>query len=87
MAPGERLRGELEKLHAELARARSVDEDSRALLHTLAADIERVLEQSGEAGRGLRARVEQLAVRFETDHPRLAATLNQLTDSLARMGI
>jgi hypothetical protein len=84
---GGRLRDDLERLHAELARARAVDDESRALLHTLAGDIERVLEQSGEAGRGLRARVEQLALRFETDHPRLAATLNQLTDSLARMGI
>ncbi len=80
----------LETLHRELGDAEAVDEDSRSLLHGMMDEIRQALERSGkgEDTRGpLNRRLQDLALRFETDHPRIAATLSQLTDSLAKMGI
>ena len=80
----------LESLHRELGNAEAVDEDSRSLLHGMMDEIRQALERSGEdadGGSPLNRRLQELALRFETDHPRIAATISQLTDSLAKMGI
>ncbi len=80
----------LESLQRELGDAEAVDEDSRSLLHGMMDEIRQALERSSEdeETRGpLNRRLQALALRFETDHPRIAATISQLTDSLAKMGI
>jgi hypothetical protein len=77
----------LRRLHEELGKAGPVDEETRRMLDVVAGDI------AGKAAAGPAAQsrhapaLEQLAVRFETDHPALAAATRQVMDALAKAGI
>lgn len=85
-----KLREALETLHEELGRGDPdrIDPDSRELLETVAEELRHVLHEGAEdASGGLGGRVERAAVRFESEHPRLATTLNEVIEALARMGI
>jgi hypothetical protein len=73
----------LRQLHAELAGASRVDAESRQLLDLVVADIEHL----GGAAEAAPGRIESLALRFEADHPGVAATLRQIGDVLAKAGI
>jgi hypothetical protein len=91
----------LAKVHERLNEAGSVDTASREQLRQVIADLERALGQgsvtgpkgaasaSGVAGtvEASTPRLESLAVRFEADHPGLAATLRRLIDLLGKAGI
>lgn len=79
MNPADDLHALLRRLHAELQRATSLDDESRSLLGVLAQDIAQFREH-GPASR-------ELAARFEAEHPTLAATLRQIADSLGKAGI
>ncbi|MET0986178.1 MAG: DUF4404 family protein [Steroidobacteraceae bacterium] len=86
------LHEQLSRLHAELARATRVDDDSRALLVTLLADITRLLEISGgrtpsQDTASLPERMEAVAVGFEADHPSLSAAIRGVIEALSRAGI
>jgi hypothetical protein len=85
----ERLQELLRELHAQLAGAERVDPALRDLLHEVEDDIHGVLEapDEGEVRSSLVARLSDLALRFETDHPTIAGTINQLTHALSSMGI
>jgi len=74
------------QLHAQLARAGTVDAESRALLTTALHDIEAALARSDDANTAS-AQLGSLAVRFEADHPTLVVTLRQLVDALGKAGI
>ena len=86
--PREALRESLTKLHTELESVENLDEDTHALLRRVADDIEKVLEeeQAVEAP-PRRAHLDEIALRFEADHPRLAGILGELADTLAKLGI
>jgi len=80
------------KLHAELQGAPRLDADSRRLLDTITADIERARTGGAQAGGAATdeahaSRLEELAVRFEADHPELAARLRGIADALGRIGL
>jgi hypothetical protein len=88
----------LAKVHERLNEAGSVDRASREQLRQVMADLERALEKGGPEGvigpKGTASaveahtpRLESLAVRFEADHPGLAATLRRLIDLLGKAGI
>jgi hypothetical protein len=88
----------LAKVHERLNEAGSVDRASREQLRQVMADLERALGQGGPEGvtgpKGTASaveahtpRLESLAVRFEADHPGLAATLRRLIDLLGKAGI
>jgi hypothetical protein len=84
------LRGLLGQLHTRLTHAKSLDAESRKLLLTVAADIEKALAGSGGAAGAAVAPqppLESLAVRFEADHPALAGVLRQIMDTLGKAGI
>lgn len=86
--PEQRLRAALEVLHEELGSDSAVSGENRDLLRTVAADLERVLEQEQDADHApLVDRLERAAVDFESEHPQLARTLNEIVAALARMGI
>jgi hypothetical protein len=77
----------LAQLHARLKHAKSLDAESRKLLLTVAADIEKALATDDVAAVGPTQPLEALAVRFEADHPSLAGVLRQIMDTLAKAGI
>jgi Domain of unknown function (DUF4404) len=93
----------LARVHERLTEAGSVDAGARELLGQVMGDIERALKQGGvttgtAGGGGVAAvadidedastpRLEALAVRFETDHPSLAALLRRLVDLLGKAGV
>ncbi len=81
----------LEKVHAELADAQSVDDETRQLLTSLTEDIRRLSEQTGAASaenvEPLSDQVQDLVLQFETDHPQLTTALNQVAAALANLGI
>jgi len=90
MNPNE-LQKTLEKLHAELNSAESVDDATRAKLVALAKDIERLSKQknneTADEVEPLSEQVEDMLLKFETDHPQLTNALNQVSAALANLGI
>jgi Domain of unknown function (DUF4404) len=83
----ESLQTLLGKVHERLSEAGSVDTGSRELLAQVMKDIERALGQGTDASQSNTSRLETLAVRFEADHPALAASLRRLVDLLGEVGI
>ena len=91
-ADRESLQVLLARIHERLNEAGSVDAGSRELLTKVMGDIERALAAQGappvaQAAKANTSRLEALAVRFEADHPALAATLRRLVDLLSEVGI
>ena len=91
-ADRESLQVLLARIHERLNEAGSVDAGSRELLTQVMEDIERALATQGAPATGSAteantSRLETLAVRFEADHPALAATLRRLVDLLGEVGI
>jgi hypothetical protein len=83
------LRQSLTRLHAELSATSKVDEASRSLLAELLNDIERLLRerQTADAVEVPRSRLESLAIRFDSAHPALSASLREFVDLLGRAGL
>lgn len=83
------LRELLSQLHGRLTDARSLDEEDRRLLGTVLGDISRVLARSDEtaAPPPAKPRLEALAVKFQAEHPQIAASLRELVDLLGKAGI
>ena len=81
------LQQSLTRLHDELSGAGKVDEPSRRLLHEVLGDIERVLKQQQPLAQAPRSRLEELAIRFDTGHPALSASLREFVDLLGRAGL
>ncbi|MCU0976514.1 MAG: DUF4404 family protein [Steroidobacteraceae bacterium] len=83
----ESLQSLLRRLHEELGKAGPVDDETRRLLDVVAGDIagKAAAEPAGESRHA--PALEKLAVRFETDHPALAAATRQVLDALAKAGI
>jgi len=73
----------LKRLHEELARATTLDAESRRLVGVVVADVQKL----GGASPSTPGGAEALAVRFEADHPGVAAALRQLGDLLGKAGI
>ena len=82
----ESLQTLLGKVHQRLNEVGSVDTGSREMLTQVMRDIERALGQGGRAEANT-SRLESLAVRFEADHPDLAASLRRLVNLLSEVGI
>ena len=83
------LQALLGKVRERLSDSGSVDAGSRELLRQLMGDIERTLASGTEGATqpNNTSRIEALAVRFEADHPSLAASLRQLAGLLNEVGI
>ena len=86
--PRETLRENLQKLHEELASTSGgLDEETRVLLRGVADDIEHVLGEKSVESESVRGRMEHAALKFESEHPRLAGILSDVTDALTKLGI
>ncbi len=84
---GESLQALLRRLHEELGRAGPVDDETRRLLDVVADDIAGKAAAAPAGGSRHAPALEKLAVRFEADHPALAAATRQVVDALAKAGI
>ncbi len=87
--PASRLQQQLEDLRNQLAQDPPLSEEERASLFMLIQEIEAQLSRQAAAAPdatlvdGVNLAVE----RFEVSHPTLAATLRNILQSLANMGI
>jgi Domain of unknown function (DUF4404) len=86
------LRERLAKLHADLTQAQKENPAARQSLGEILPDVKRLVDQlpGAEAAakdRSLPDRLEGVAVRFEAEHPTLAASARQLIDLLSEVGI
>jgi len=83
------LKQTVHTLHEELAKARELGPEDRALLETAVADIRRVLDSApATAATGAEGdRLEGAAVRLEAEHPGLAGAIRSVLDALAKAGI
>ena len=96
----ETLRRQLTALHEELRQTEQLDPRSGELLAEVLGDIHRLLDSPGAAPAAaiaqpaaapgtapLTERLELAAVRFEADHPGLAASSRRLIDLLGKAGL
>ena len=85
------LRETLEKLHSELESTPSVDDESRELLRGLMKDVQELLARSGEGphprDQSIGERLRHGIQYFEVTHPRLAAMMEQVINTLSGAGI
>lgn len=88
----EQLLENLKQLHQLLQDENHPDSETRALLETATADIQKVLSSTPESGQTAAADSlsEQLRVAllgFESRHPQISGLIERITDGLAGMGI
>lgn len=82
------LRERLAKLHSELSDAHQENPAARQSLGEILPDLKRMVDQSGAPpDKSLPDRLERVAVQFEADHPKLAASARSLIDLLGEVGI
>jgi hypothetical protein len=78
----------LRQLHVELGRTAALDDESRRLLGVVLDDVRRIgASDAGADPAATPGSLEALAVRFEADHPSMAAALRQVADLLGKAGI
>ena len=86
-----KLREQLEELQAEIRKSSSVDEEGKALLRDLDADIHDLLARSkGKPIEVQPSTVQSLqasVAHFEVSHPSLTALISGLLDTLSNAGI
>jgi hypothetical protein len=86
-----KLREQLEQLQAEIRQSNSVDEEGKALLRDLDADIHDLLARSeGEPVEVQPSTVDKLQdslTYFEVSHPSLTALIAKLLETLSNAGI
>jgi hypothetical protein len=79
------LQSQIQALGTALGQAESADAKTLAALKSLQLQIEHFLNQHDE--RTLTERLENLAVRFENDHPTVGKALRQAIDALSKAGM
>lgn len=83
-----RIRELLQQLRDELGRSGSLDEKGRGLLDRLIADIENLLDGSGEkANEPILQRLHESMDHFKLEHPNLTMALSEMMAILSNAGI
>ncbi|MEZ5561605.1 MAG: DUF4404 family protein [Gammaproteobacteria bacterium] len=82
----EKLQQLLKELHQELGATETLDPQSRRLVEQVLQDVDRI-DQQPEPAASVEARLREVMLRFESQHPRLATTVGQLADALGKLGI
>jgi molecular chaperone GrpE (heat shock protein) len=85
------LQESLAELHESLAKIDRLDEETRQLMQRLTADLQRLLGQAGDLSaedvEPVTNNLQELLLRFETEHPQITGILGRLASSLANLGI
>jgi hypothetical protein len=76
----------LEKVHAEIERTDTIDEESLALLRDLDVDIRHLIDEQ-ESPAGVVERIETALQHFEVSHPVITAALSRAMEILSGAGI
>jgi hypothetical protein len=87
----EHLQELLDALHREIEERGPLSPELRdrlgEVLGELRAAVEREASEREEESSPIVARIEDMALEFEAEHPTIAGTLNRLTHLLSSMGI
>jgi len=97
----ETLRQLLSRVHERLSSTNAVDPEAREMLATVMSDIDGALRKDSAKADSISAvpvspesrvsasapRIEELAVRFEAEHPAIAQLLRQIGALLGQAGI
>jgi hypothetical protein len=78
------------QLHERLNSADTVDEQSRVLLQKLTQDIQNMASRSApptDERESATSQLEEVALKFEAEHPKLSMALGELADALGKIGI
>ena len=78
------LKDQIRLLSSALSQSTAADAETRELLHGLQQQIARIAEHHESP---MTDRLEELAVRFEADHPAVGTALRQAIDALSKAGI
>jgi hypothetical protein len=85
------LRELVARLRSELSQPHDLDEPSRRALHDLAQELEAAVHRPSEATPhtvlALRERLADRVRELEASHPKVAATLGNIIDTLAFYGL
>ena len=76
----------LKELHQELGATTTLDPNSRQLVEQVLQDVDRI-GHPPEPPASIEARLREVMLRFESEHPRLATTVGQVADALGKLGI
>jgi hypothetical protein len=83
----ESLRALVAGLRSELAHAHDLDADAQELLHSLAREVEAVLQSPPSGSRAvespLRDRLADRVRELEVSHPKISRTVGNIVDTLA----
>ena len=83
-----RLHALLVELDRELKSAGSLDVRSQELVEQVLADVRQLdVPADPNEHQSAEARLRELVLRFESDHPRLSGAVSQVADALGKMGI
>ncbi len=87
----DKLRAVLGELQTAIDRSEAdgvIDEDERAELRSLVERIDTLLAEPGSDDHdGITEQLEESAIRFEGNHPTVAAVLRSVVDTLTGYGI
>ena len=81
------LKQQLSVLHNALSSLQSIDDETRQQLMVLLADISRLLHPDASDDTSTTETLENLAARFDVNHPALSGAIRQLLDALVKAGI
>ena len=88
--PREKLQRLIASLHEEIGSADRIDTESKEMLQQLMQDIQDIAADESATPEGhatATGQLENAAVRFETDHPKLSMILGEIMDTLGKLGI
>ncbi len=87
----DKLRSVFDELKSAIARSEAdgvIDDQERAELRSLVQRIDSLLEKPGSGDHeGVTEQLEESAIRFEGNHPTVAAVLRSVVDTLTGYGI
>ena len=87
----DKLRAVFDELQSAISRSEAdgvIDDDERAELRSLVERIDALLDEPGsDDHEGITEQLEESAIRFEGNHPTVAAVLRSIVDTLTGYGI
>ena len=85
------LHQSLEKMHEELRKVSSLDNESKNILLQISSDIKNLLKEPEEKvvdeKDDLISNLKDTAANFESEHPELAESIHLVIHTLSNMGI